>query len=102
MNNTTTIEIAQVKIKPGVSVENFTNQAEMVNKDFLKKQPGYIKHESYLSEDNTWIDLVYWESKEKAELASAKIMQSEVCTKWFEMMDQNNIKMIHGKLIKIW
>lgn len=96
------LEIAEVTIKTGVSHADFMVAAQKVHDEFLSKQPGYVRHESYTSPEGRWVDLVYWVSEVEANKASEAVTKSELCLRWFAMMDEKSISMRHLNLVKRW
>ena len=58
--------ISIFKLKQGVSVDDFMVASDKLNKEFLKKQKGYISRQ-LLSDGETWTDLLAIKSKELAE-----------------------------------
>ena len=54
------VEIAQFKLAAGMSEEDFLQEAEAVQKNFLEKQSGYIDRELLKDKDGHWVDILHW------------------------------------------
>jgi heme-degrading monooxygenase HmoA len=59
------LELVIFKLNPGVSDEVFISALEATTKD-LERQPGFIRREARKDPDGTWVDLVYWQSRDQA------------------------------------
>ena len=93
-------EIAQFKLVAGTSDEDFLQEAEAVQKNFLEKQSGYINRELLKDKDGLWMDILHWNSMEEAQKA-AEVMMSDPATQGFmQKIDPSSVKMLHLKLMK--
>ncbi len=96
------IEIAQFKLGAGVNEEEFLQEAEEVQKNFLEKQSGYIDRELLKSDDGLWVDVLHWNSMEEA-LEAAEVMIKNPKTQGFILkIDSSSVKMLHLKQITTW
>ncbi len=102
MNKKLIVEIAQFKLASGVTDEEFIKEAEMVQKNFLEKQNGYIDRELLKDKDGQWIDILHWNSMEEAQRA-AEVMMKEPTTQGFmQKIDPSSVKMLHLGQMKTW
>ena len=99
MNENITIEIVQFKSKEGTDEKAFLQASDAMMMD-LKKQEGFIDRELLKSEDNQYVDIVHWKSLVNAELAAKNVMNISSYLEFFQMMDQDSIKMMHFKQIR--
>lgn len=96
----TIVEIAQFKLAVGVSDEDFLHEAEIVQKNFLEKQSGYINRELLKDKDGQWVDILHWNSMEEAQKA-AEVMMSDPATQGFmQKIDPPSVKMLHLEQVK--
>ncbi|MCC5814269.1 MAG: hypothetical protein JJT78_05895 [Leptospira sp.] len=93
------IEITSFKLNQNVSIETFTELANTMQKNFLLNQEGFITRNLTLSEDSTWIDIVYWENERSFELAMKKAESSEAVAPFIEKINIKTIKMTSTKPI---
>lgn len=89
-NPGTIVELAPFLIKEGVLEKDLLEASARVQADFIEKQPGFIKRELLKKSDQEYLDIVYWQSEELAKNAAEKAMQSEICHKFFLLMDLSN------------
>lgn len=99
MNENITVEIVQFTSKEGIDEKAFLQASDAMMMD-LKKQDGFIDRELLKSEDNQWVDVVHWKSLANAELAAKNVMNSPTCLEFFQMMDQDSVKMMHFERIR--
>ena len=99
MNENHTIEVVQFTSVQGTDEKVFLEASDAMMID-LKKQRGFIDRELLKSEDNQWIDIVHWRKLADAELAAKNVMSIPACLKFFEMIDEASMKMMHYKQIR--
>ena len=91
----TVIELVQYKLRKDAKEENFLKSLNPVLKNFLEKQPGFLKPwEIYKSEDGTWTEIVRWETMKNAKDAADPNIH-EPCKEFFGFMDKSTIKLTH-------
>lgn len=89
-----TVEWAPFEVADGVSEETLLQASERVHNEFLVKQKGFIKRELLKGDNDLWVDVVYWASKEDAQLAIEDAANSQACGGYFELMtgvDHDNL-----------
>ena len=89
-NPGTVVELAPFFIKEGVLEKELLEASARVQTDFIEKQPGFIKRELLKKSDQEYLDIVYWQSEKAAKNAAEKAMQSEICHKFFQLMNLSN------------
>ena len=89
-----TIELVIFKTKPEFCQKEVIEAANAVN-PVVKKFKGYISRKLAVSKDGTWTDIVYWTDLESAEHAAQEVMKSEICQKFFEMIDEKSMSFMH-------
>lgn len=86
MNKKLTIEWAPFQLADGVDEATLLAASEGLQKEFLGKQDGFIRRDLVRVSDGQWADIVYWDSREAAELAARNVGDSPVCFRYFELM----------------
>lgn len=94
MKDNLTVELVQFKLAKGKDEKAFLEASDEMMID-LRKQSGFIDRELLKGEDNEWIDVIHWENLAEAKLAAKYVMSIPSCLKFFEMIDQESIKMMH-------
>lgn len=90
------LELATFKLQPGVTEDQFIAANESVSR-WASRQPGFVsRHLSYNSEEDTYIDVVYWESLAAAQAADALSMKSEECAPLFGLCDPESVRLVHA------
>ncbi|MCS5992095.1 hypothetical protein LNP02_28460 [Klebsiella variicola subsp. variicola] len=56
------IEVVTLKIKPGISFEEFKKIDKAVEEQHVSKQPGFISRESAAGQNQEWLVIVHWNS----------------------------------------
>ena len=98
MNEANTVEIVVYQVKEGVSESEAIGKAQSVN-DFVSSQDGFISRTMSKTVDGKWVDVIFWESLEKAEKANEKAMQSTVPAAFFEIIDEKTMTFIHAEKV---
>lgn len=81
------VELVTFKAKPGVTPDQVISAATDVNL-FLKAQSGFISRHLGQSEDETWHDILIWESQDSVMAAMAKVASSIHCAMFFGLIDE--------------
>ena len=68
------IEWAPFRLAAGVSEAELLEAAEMLQRDFVDGQPGFVRRELLRASDGEWVDLVVWEDE-----ASARAVMEAAC-----------------------
>ena len=89
-----TIELVIYTVKEGISEKDALQAAASVN-DFIKSQPGFISRKLSLSNEGKWVDIIYWESLEAAQVANERAMKSTVTAPFFEIIAQKDMQFYH-------
>lgn len=85
-NQAIVVEWAPFEMAAHVSETQLTEAAEVLERDFLSRQKGYVRRELLKGKGSQWVDLVYWSSPEDAALAAKAANESEVCYRYFSLM----------------
>ena len=96
------VEIAQFKLASGVTDEEFTKEAEAVQKNFLEKQSGYIDRELLKDKEGQWVDILHWNSMEEAQKAAEVMMKNPATQGFMQKIDPSSVKMLHLEQVEVW
>jgi heme-degrading monooxygenase HmoA len=80
------IEWAPFTVVPGTDERALLAASEAIQRDFLAKQPGFIRRELLRIDADHWADLVCWESHAAAAEAMKAVESSAVCRAYFALM----------------
>jgi hypothetical protein len=81
-----TIEWAPFTLAAGVDETTLLAASDVLQREFVSQQRGFIRRELLKGQANHWVDLVYWDSLSAAEEASRNAMNSPVCHTYFALM----------------
>ena len=88
------IEVVIWKPIDGVSEEEVSKSARMVNR-FMDQQQGFIRREVAKNNKGEWVDIVYWDSLNHAQVASQAAQVSETCQPFFQTIDMQSMQFYH-------
>src|SRR5262245_64462075 len=83
---TYTIEWAPYRLAKGVDETRLLAASEVLQREFVSQQRGFIRRELLKGQASPWVDLVYWDSLSAAEEAARNAMNSPVCQTYFALM----------------
>ncbi|HMV80168.1 MAG TPA: hypothetical protein PK453_08985 [Leptospiraceae bacterium] len=85
-NGSPVIEWASFELAENTTEAQLLAASDDLQRNFLDKQPGFLKRELLFLSDRKWVDLVHWENGDCSEKAMDSAMQSEACLKYFHLM----------------
>ena len=88
------VEMVLFKLKEGVTNENAKIALTELNK-FIAHRPGFISRTTSVSENNEFLDLVYWTDLKSAVSASEMAMKDPLALKSFEVIDEKTMSFEH-------
>jgi len=92
-----TLELVVFRLEDGSTREQFLTTVDAVSK-WAKAQPGFISRDlTYAAGEDKWIDVVWWESIEDAEVAADAAASSDACAPMFGLIDLDQAQMLHGE-----
>ena len=80
------VELVSFRTKAGVTPTQLIAAAEQVNL-FLKAQPGFHSRHLGVTENGSWHDILYWESREHVMAAMAGAQSSAHCAVFFALIE---------------
>ena len=84
-------DVISYKLAKNVSQEHLLNIADKVAKNWMSNQPGFVKWEINSENDDKYIDIVYWASKEDAKKAEADMMNAPDIKEWLACYEKDSI-----------
>lgn len=97
-----TIEIAQFKLVPGTEDAGFLKAADVVQKNFLRKQKGFVDRELSKSDDGQWVDILHWKTMQDALKASEEMLKNPSCLDFIQKIDPTSVTMTHVRQVKTY
>ena len=86
MTSRFTVEWAQFRAAAGIDEATVLAASRALQSEFLDKQDGFIRRELFKGPDDSWADLLYWESREAAERALRNAADSPACSRYFALI----------------
>jgi hypothetical protein len=80
------VEWAPFRLAPGAEEAALLEASEILQRDFLQRQPGFVRRELLRGADGQWVDLVVWRDKPSAMLALSAAGSSAACHAYFHLM----------------
>ncbi len=92
------VETVVFNVKDNVATEQVISSANLM-RETIKDWNGFISRELVYVGDGVFIDIVHWKSLEEAKQAQEKAMESDVCLRFFELIDENRQHIYHGEVV---
>lgn len=90
-----TVEIVHFKLKENVKESDFLKSNDQFEK-FLYQQPGMLYRSLCKSNSSaTYIDIVYWQSLDQAQLAQKFFWDSELCIEFIKCIEKDSVILDH-------
>lgn len=82
-----TLEIAQIRLRPGVTEEDFLAAFQRFVDGFARQQPGFLKCELLKKDNGEFLNLVHWVTRSDAVSAFKRSTQNDACLAFFELLE---------------
>lgn len=79
--------LAPIKLAKGKTEADLLAASDVFQKDFVAHEAGVLRRELVRKEDGSFLDIVQFRSAEDAKEVMAREMESEVCHRFFAVMD---------------
>ena len=79
MYNAAIIEMAPFEVSAGITDTQLLDASKQVETGFLTNCEGYIARTLVKTGENTYMDIVYWQTMQAAQAAAEKIFESPAC-----------------------
>jgi hypothetical protein len=80
------IEWAPFRLRDGATEAALLVASDAIQREFLGRQPGFVRRELARGAGGLWADVVHWADGAAAEAAMATAATSPVCRTYFELM----------------
>jgi hypothetical protein len=78
--------LAQIKLANGKTEQDLRLASDAFQRDFLNGQGGFLSRDLVRRPDGTYLDIIHWESREKADAVFARAQASEAARLYFSVM----------------
>jgi hypothetical protein len=75
------------KLRPAVSEQSLIAASEVLQREFLSLQPGFVRRQLLRAADGSYVDLVWWDSRQAASEAMTKAVGSQCSSAYFALMN---------------
>ncbi|MCE3007443.1 MAG: hypothetical protein LW884_03735 [Bacteroidetes bacterium] len=89
------VEVVIYKTKPGIADAEAIEKARSVN-EFIRSQDGFIRRTFGKTREGQWVDVIQWESVEKAQAIFQRAMESDVPKPFLETIDEKSMTILHA------
>ena len=101
------IEWAPFRLAPGSDEAALLAASEVLQRDFLQQQPGFLRRELLRGTDGGWVDLLYWTDEASAAAVMHAIDGSPACRAYFQLMDGADTAdpgagVLHLRRVRAW
>ena len=97
LEKSTIVERVNFKVNPRFNIVQAKEAMKVMN-DFVMRQPGYVGRVTSLSENDEFLDLVFWETLEDAKSASEKLMKEKDIVEAISVIDNESMQFGHFKI----
>jgi hypothetical protein len=80
------VEWAPFRLATGVTEAALLDAADTLQREFLERQPGFVRRELLHGADGQWADLVVWQDESSAANAMQASTTSSACATFFPML----------------
>ncbi len=89
------IEMVSFALNEGVQEQDFVKAAKH-SQTFISSLPGFLYRSlSFNATENTWTDIVYWQSMSHAKSAGEQFMESKECQPLIALINPESVLMQH-------
>jgi hypothetical protein len=96
------LEIAQFRLRAGVSEKDFLKVSDRLQKDYLVKQKGYVDRELVKREDGLWSDILHWSNMEDAKRVGENIMTADAAQNFLKMLDPDSVVVMYFEQVQVY
>ena len=93
MDGKTILEITTFHLSSTANPGTFAKRDAQVEKAFTSKQPGFLKRQSGVDDNGSYVVMVYWESLADADASMSKFMGDAAVADYAQMIDASTMQM---------
>lgn len=91
-----TVEMAKINLAVGKSEAELVAASEQFQREFLSRQPGFLRRELLRLDEGNYLDLIHWRSAADASAVMEYAMESPQCQAYFAVMAMDTDKPDEG------
>ena len=80
------VEWAPFRLAAGADEAALLAASATLQREFLERQPGYVRRELLRGDDGGWVDVIVWRDDASAAAAMQAAMESTTCRAYFRLM----------------
>lgn len=80
------IEVAPFRLREGVPEARLLEASEAIQREFLARQPGFLRRDLARGADGRWADVVYWADEASVHEAMGRAGEHPACRAYFACM----------------
>lgn len=84
-------DIITYELAEGISEEHLLKVAQQIINDWMSKLSGFIKWEIHTNKNDSYTDVVYWESEEAAKKANEEMANIPNANDWYACYKKGSI-----------
>ena len=88
-------DIISYKLAKDISQEHLLDIAQQIIESWMRNQKGFIKWEIHKNNNESYTDIVYWESKEDAKASELDMVNIPNAHEWFACYEEGSITSIN-------
>lgn len=92
-NRRPVIEVVTVRLKTGVSYEEFAPIDKAVETEHVSRQPGFLSRESAPGQNGEWLVIVHWRSTADADASMASFVNAPAAGRFMALIDPDTMVM---------
>ncbi len=80
------IELAEIKLAVGKTEQDLITASVAFQENFLNGQDGFLSRHLVRRAEGIYLDIIHWESREKADAVFERAQKSEAAGQYFSIM----------------
>jgi len=85
-------DIISYELADGITEEHLLKIAGQIVNDWMKNLPGFSKWEIHKNQDMSFVDIVYWNSREDAKNAEKEMANIPNAGEWYACYKEGSIR----------
>lgn len=85
-------DIISYELAENISEEHLVKVAKQIVEDWMKHLDGFIKWEIHTNNNQSYTDIVYWDTKENAQKATAEMANIPNAKDWYACYKEGSVK----------
>ena len=98
----TVIDLVQFRLAGGMNEETFLKLSDAAQTAFFEKADGHLGRELTKIKDGSWVDIIRWETAEKADKAPEEFSKNTDCLNLIHACDISSMKIVRLERVKLY